>query len=109
MFPAVVVSISCLDLESIYTIRLNVLPVDNKRYKFLQTEWVPVGRADKKSVYKEYVHPDSPNCGSYWMEKPLCFKFIKLTNNKGTTSKDQVRNYYVHVFRYAKSLFHRSF
>lgn len=31
------------------SVKLNILPVDSRRFKFLQTEWVPVGRA-------EYIH-----------------------------------------------------
>ena len=90
MFPSPVLSISGLDPEASYTLKMEILPADNKRYKFLQTEWVPVGRAEKKQVHREYVHPDSPNTGAFWMEKQVHFKVIKLTNNKSTTCEDQV-------------------
>lgn len=90
MFPSLSYTVAKLQPENSYSIKLNILPVDSRRYKFLQTEWVPIGRADKKSVYKEYIHPDSPNPGSFWMEKPITFKLVKLTNNKSTTYSDQV-------------------
>ena len=90
MFPSPVLSISGLDPDASYTLKMEILPADNKRYKFLQTEWVPVGRAEKKQVHREYVHPDSPNTGAFWMEKQVHFKVIKLTNNKSTTCEDQV-------------------
>lgn len=90
MFPSPVLSISGLDPEASYTLKMEILPADNKRYKFLQTEWVPVGRVEKKQVHREYVHPDSPNTGAFWMEKQVHFKVIKLTNNKSTTCEDQV-------------------
>lgn len=90
MFPSLVVSLSGLDPNAVYTLRLEILPSDGKRYKFLQTEWVPVGKADKKQVYRDYIHPDSPNNGSFWMEKEINFKLVKLTNNKATKYADQV-------------------
>ena len=92
MFPSPVISVSRLDPDGTYSLKMEILPADNKRYKFLQTEWVPVGRAEKKQVYREYEHPDSPNTGAFWMEKQIHFKVIKLTNNKSTTSEDQVCN-----------------
>ena len=90
MFPSPVLSLSGLDPDATYSLKMEILPADNKRYKFLQTEWVPVGRAEKKQVHREYTHPDSPNTGSFWMDKQIHFKVIKLTNNKSTTSEDQV-------------------
>ena len=90
MFPSMVVSLSGLDPHAIYTLKFEILPTDGKRYKFLQTEWVAVGKADKKQVYRDYVHPDSPNNGAFWMEKEINFKLVKLTNNKGTKHPDQV-------------------
>lgn len=92
MFPALSILVKDLDPNTVYSIYLDILPADDKRYKFLQTEWVPVGRADKKQVHCRYMHPDSPNTGSFWMEKAVMFKLVKLTNNKGTKYDDQVSN-----------------
>ena len=93
MFPSLIVSVSGLDPDATYSIQLNILPADNKRYKFLGSEWVPVGRAEKKHVYRQYTHPDSPNLGSFWMEKTIPFKLVKLTNNKNTVAPDQVSSH----------------
>lgn len=90
MFPSLVNSFSGLDPHAIYTLRLEILSTDGKRYKFLQTEWVPVGKADKKQVYRDCIHPDSPNTGAFWMDKEINFKLVKLTNNKTTKYADQV-------------------
>ena len=92
MFPSTVLKIKGLEPETLYSITMDILPCDNKRYKFLGTEWVPVGRAEKKQVYRQYTHPDSPSPGSHWMDKPVTFKFVKLTNNKNTSFEDQVRH-----------------
>ena len=83
-------SIKGLHPTAVYSIYLDIVPTDDRRYKFMQTEWVAVGKADKKFVYKEYPHPDCPNTGSHWMEKPVSFKMLKLTNNQSTTNNDQI-------------------
>lgn len=90
MFPSLLVNISGLDPDTVYSLTLEILPVDNRRYKFVETEWVPVGRVEKKQHCIEYRHPESPNTGHYWMENPVAFKLVKLTNNKNTIHKDQV-------------------
>jgi hypothetical protein len=90
MFPAITISIDNLNPDDIYSIYLDILPADDRRYKFMQTEWLPVGKVDKKFNYRTYLHPESPNSGTYWMEKPISFKFLKLTNNKSTVYRDQV-------------------
>lgn len=90
MFPSLLVNISGLDPNTVYSLTLEILPVDNRRYKFIETEWVAVGRVEKKQHYREYRHPDSPKLGSYWMENPVAFKLVKLTNNKNTIHDDQV-------------------
>lgn len=79
-----------LNPSSIYSVKFEISPCDGKRYKFLKTEWVPTGRAEKKQAPSIYQHPDSPNTGSFWMSKPVTFKMVKLTNNKLPKFKDQV-------------------
>ena len=90
MFPNLCTNVSGLDPKETYTIKMEIIPSDNRRYKYLQSEWVAVGRSDKKQIHCEYDHPDSPNSGSYWMDKIVAFKMVKLTNNKNTQCTDQV-------------------
>lgn len=98
MFPTLSVKVSGLDPNEAYTVKLDILPADNRRYKYLQSEWVAVGRSDKKQIYCEYEHPDSPNSGSYWTDKIVAFKMVKLTNNKNSKCADQVATYIVRLF-----------
>ena len=91
MFPIVSMKVYGLDPTETYSVKLDILPADSRRYKYLQSEWVGVGRSDKKQFHCEYEHPDSPNSGSYWMDKVIAFKMVKLTNNKSTKYTDQVK------------------
>lgn len=40
MFPGIVISIGGLEPEMKYTISLEFNPVDNARYKYINTKWV---------------------------------------------------------------------
>ena len=91
MFPTLGLKVSGLNPKESYSVILNVTPADNHQYKYLQLGWVAVGGSKKKDIYTEYEHPDSPSCGSYWMDKTVAFKMVKLTNNKTTKSSDQVK------------------
>ena len=90
MFPHLEVSFQNLNPSSVYSVNFEIIPCDGKRYKFIKTDWMPTGRAEKKQAQSVYVHPDSPNSGSFWMSKTVAFKMVKLTNNKMPKFKDQV-------------------
>ena len=55
---------------------------DNHRFKFINTQWMPVGSAEAQPEKTVYVHPDSPNTGAFWMRQGISFKKLKITNNK---------------------------
>ena len=90
MFPSFSITVKDLRPDAVYSIDLEILPADTNRYKFLKTRWTAVGRAEMKQIRCRYVHPDSPNTGRFWMEKPILFKLLKLTNNRATKHNDQV-------------------
>lgn len=99
MFPPIISSITGLDPEGRYSIYVDFVPVNDYRYKFVQADskWVPVGRVEKKLTYKDYLHPKSPSTGAEWMDKPVSFKMLKLTNNKKTEHGDQVSSPISHL------------
>ena len=80
MFPVFKCSITGLDPNSMYTILLDFVQVENHRWKYVNGEWVAGGKAEPSAPNCVYVHPDSPNFGSHWMKEPLSFSKVKLTN-----------------------------
>ena len=83
MFPGIVISIAGLESDSKYIVTVEVNPADNHRYKYLNSKWVVVGKADTHSEEMvKYVHPDSPSSGRHWMANKVSFKKIKITNNR---------------------------
>lgn len=82
MFPGFAVSISGLKPKAKYTMKLDIMLRENHRFKFLNARWLPVGSAEPQPQFETYVHPDSPNTGSFWMRHGISFRKLKITNNK---------------------------
>jgi brachyury protein len=59
------------------------------RWKYVNGEWVPGGKAESPPSQAIYVHPESPNFGSHWMKDIVSFHKVKLTNK--TNGNLQVR------------------
>lgn len=81
MFPILKMTLSGLDKNARYYVVMDMVPVDDVRYKFHSSEWVASGKADPHFHGRSYIHPDSPATGSQWMRQPVLFHKIKLTNN----------------------------
>nr|VZI23603.1 unnamed protein product [Spirometra erinaceieuropaei] len=81
MFPAYKVSVTGLDLKSKYVMMMDIVPRDENRYKFHNNGWAVAGKADPEPTKRLYIHPDSPATGELWMQKPISFHKLKLTNN----------------------------
>ncbi|XP_055905365.1 T-related protein isoform X2 [Eupeodes corollae] len=80
MFPVVKVTTTGLDPAAMYTILLEFVQVDSHRWKYVNGEWVPGGKAEVPPSNPIYVHPESPNFGAHWMKEPISFAKVKLTN-----------------------------
>lgn len=60
---------------------MDIVPVDDCRYKFHNSRWMVAGKADPEMPKRMYIHPDSPATGEHWMQKSVSFHKLKLTNN----------------------------
>lgn len=81
MFPSLRVSVSGLDASSKYVMVVDIVPVDDNRYKYHNCEWIVSGKAEAHFVGRGYLHPDSPLTGSQWSKQIISFHKLKLTNN----------------------------
>ncbi|KAM8832233.1 T-box transcription factor TBX18 isoform 2-T2 [Spinachia spinachia] len=84
MFPAMRVKITGLDPHRQYYIAMDIIPVDNKRYRYVyhSSKWMVAGNADSPVPPRVYIHPDSPASGETWMRQVVSFDKLKLTNNE---------------------------
>ncbi|KAI5611487.1 MAXprotein-associated protein isoform X5, partial [Silurus asotus] len=80
MFPCCRFRISGLEPFQRYTLVMDMQPVDNYRYKWCDRRWETNGKADLH-ILRSFVHPDSPATGLDWMQNPVSFYKLKLTNN----------------------------
>ncbi|KAG9348856.1 hypothetical protein JZ751_029173, partial [Albula glossodonta] len=84
MFPAMRVKILGLDPHQQYYIAMDIVPVDNKRYRYVyhSSKWMVAGNADSPVPPRIYLHPDSLASGDTWMRQVISFDKLKLTNNE---------------------------
>nr|XP_046267712.1 T-box transcription factor TBX2b-like [Scatophagus argus] len=81
MFPPFKVQVKGLDETAKYILLMDIVAVDDCRYKFHNSSWMVAGKADPEMPKRMYIHPDSPSKGGQWMSKPVAFHKLKLTNN----------------------------
>ncbi|XP_069001717.1 T-box transcription factor TBX3-like [Embiotoca jacksoni] len=81
MFPPFKVRVDGLDETAKYILLMDIVAVDDCRYKFHNSCWMVAGKADPEMPKRMYIHPDSPSKGEQWMSKPVAFHKLKLTNN----------------------------
>lgn len=85
MFPGLTVSVWGLDPDTKYTMQVEIVPSGKNRFKYINSKWVPVGKADShENCSLLHTHPDSPASGKQWMRDRVAFKKIKLTNDKNS-------------------------
>ncbi|XP_008560428.1 T-box transcription factor TBX20 [Microplitis demolitor] len=83
MFPTCRVSFSDLKPEARYAVLMDIVPVDDKRYRYAyhRSSWLVAGKADPPAPARLYVHPDSPFTGEQLRKQIVSFEKVKLTNN----------------------------
>ncbi|KAG8139468.1 hypothetical protein E2320_002235, partial [Naja naja] len=84
MFPTIRVSFSGVDPEAKFIVLMDIVPVDNKRYRYAyhRSSWLIAGKADPPLPARLYVHPDSPFTGEQMLKQMVSFEKVKLTNNE---------------------------
>ncbi|UJR10609.1 hypothetical protein I4U23_014806 [Adineta vaga] len=81
LFPTFRVSVSELDPNTKYMFLLDIVPVDDNRYKYQESTWVVSGKAEPHAYGRYFIHPDGPQTGEQWMKQSVLFNKVKITNN----------------------------
>ncbi|XP_042364562.1 LOW QUALITY PROTEIN: T-box transcription factor TBX6 [Plectropomus leopardus] len=81
MFPGLRLKLSGLNPSLRYILLLDIIPVDNSRYRFQGGGWQAVGGAEARLPDRVFIHPDSPATGAHWQGRTISFHYAKLTNN----------------------------
>ena len=80
MFPYCRFRISGLDASQRYSLVVDIQSVDSSRYEWTGHKWQVTGKAARHLKSQSFAHPDSPSTGQHWMEQPVSFYKLKLTN-----------------------------
>lgn len=81
MFPGLRLKLSGLNPSLRYLVLLDIVPLDNSRYRFQGGAWQAVGGAEARLPDRVFIHPDSPATGAHWQSRTISFHHAKLTNN----------------------------
>lgn len=81
MFPYCRFRISGLNPSRKYSLIMDIQPLDNSRYKWTGKSWQVAGKAHCHVKSQPFAHPESPSTGQHWMQNPVSFYKLKLTNN----------------------------
>ena len=83
MFPTVRCSFSNLDLEPgvRYLILLDIVPCDNKRYRYAyhRSSWLVAGKADPAPPVRLHAHPDGPFTADQLKKQVIGFEKVKIS------------------------------
>ncbi|XP_008275306.1 MAX dimerization protein MGA a isoform X2 [Stegastes partitus] len=101
MFPYCRFRIAGLQPSKKYTLIMDIQPLDNSCYKWTGNSWQIAGKAESPIKSQPFAHPESPAMGQHWMQSPVSFYRLKLTNN----GSDQEGNTILHpMHRYLPRL-----
>ncbi|XP_070697775.1 MAX dimerization protein MGA a [Pempheris klunzingeri] len=81
MFPYCRFRISGLHPSRKYSLIMEIQPLDNNRYKWTGKSWQVAGKAECRIKSQPFAHPECPSVGQHWMQNPVSFYKLKLTNN----------------------------
>jgi hypothetical protein len=104
MFPTIRCSFSGIELDARYLVLMDIVPVDNKRYRYAyhRSSWLVAGKADPPSPARLYMHPDAPFSGDQLRKQVVSFEKVKLTNNEmdksGHVSEHEFNNNFNYYF-----------
>nr|CAB3266863.1 T-box transcription factor Tbx6b [Phallusia mammillata] len=99
MFPGYRIKLSGLDPNEKYCLLMDIVNVDQHRYKFQNGEWRVAGRGEPPIPQRFYLHPHSPATGKQWMKDIVSFHKVKLTNSCGNSSNGKFLIHSMHRYQ----------
>ncbi|XP_076867778.1 T-box transcription factor TBX6L isoform X2 [Brachyhypopomus gauderio] len=81
MFPSCKVTVTGLNPRVKYVVMMDMVPFDDNKYKWSMNRWETSGAGEPRLPDRFFIHPDSPALGERWMQYPISFHKLKLTNN----------------------------
>ncbi|KAF7688621.1 T-box transcription factor TBX6L [Silurus meridionalis] len=99
MFPSCRVTVMGLNPKVKYVLMMDMVPFDNNKYKWNRDHWEVSGKSEPHLPNCFFIHPDSPALGERWMQYPISFHKLKLTNNTLNSKGLQVVLHSMHKYQ----------
>ncbi|EFP02285.1 hypothetical protein CRE_24845 [Caenorhabditis remanei] len=90
LFPLLNYILKGLDPDSVYAVFLHFERVDNYKYEFSCNKWEKKQSGNEIPPIEMKQHIHGWRNGSHWMNGPVSFKHVKLTNDPDNTKVDSV-------------------
>jgi hypothetical protein len=110
MFPVLKLHVSRLEMTAMYAVVLEFRCTHQHRWRFLNGNWQKGSTCeDNADLRHVFVHFASVAPGSQWMQEPVSFAKLKLSNRENGTSKIKLNSLhkyqpYIHVIKIQQPL-----
>ncbi|CAP25069.2 Protein CBG04337 [Caenorhabditis briggsae] len=106
MFPILEYSVDGLNPTAMYEVYLHMERMDDHKrvrpsleYRFINNEWDDYARGDPITPIQKIKHKSGGQTGMLWMDGPISFEQIRLTNNPDLDKKDYICLQSMHKWR----------
>ncbi|UMM43632.1 hypothetical protein L5515_019063 [Caenorhabditis briggsae] len=99
MFPTLEYSVRGLNPTAMYEIYLHMERMDDHKYRYKYNGWDDYARADPITPIQKIKHKSGGQTGMYWMDGPISFEQVRLTNNSEMEKKDHIIIQSMHKWR----------
>ncbi|PIC20650.1 hypothetical protein B9Z55_025771 [Caenorhabditis nigoni] len=90
MFPALEYSIQGLDPTAMYEVYLHMERMDNHKYRYKNNGWDDYAKGDPITPIQKIKHKSGGQTGMFWMNGPISFEQVRLTNNPDLQKDDNI-------------------
>ncbi|CAO4366765.1 unnamed protein product [Caenorhabditis nigoni] len=90
MFPNLEYSVDGLDPTAMYEVYLHMERMDEHKYRYVSNEWDDYARGDPITPIQKIKHKSGGQTGMFWMDGPISFEQIRLTNNPDLDKKGHI-------------------
>ncbi|CAO4386981.1 unnamed protein product [Caenorhabditis nigoni] len=99
MFPILEYSVQGLNPTAMYEVYLHMERMDNHKYRYKNNGWDDYAKGDPIRPIQKIKHKSGGQTGMFWMEGPISFEQVRLTNNPDLQDNDHIVIQSLHKWR----------
>ncbi|PIC20645.1 hypothetical protein B9Z55_025769 [Caenorhabditis nigoni] len=90
MFPTLEYSIQGLNPTAMYEVYLHMERMDDHKYRYKNNGWDDYAKGDPITPIQKIKHKSGGQTGMFWMNRPISFEQVRLTNNPDLQKDDNI-------------------